>query len=261
MAWDPTSLIAGVGSGLINGLFGRSQQEDSQQFSAQQFATRYQTSVADLKAAGLNPMLAYTQGGPVAPTSSAVGGSPMPDLGHNINQSKIASAQEANLQADTANKQASADLIQAQISDTLASAQQKAELVSHVQATTKKILQETENLKSENTRIEATIHNLAEHTALMRQQGKTEAQRTLQVRGIIEQLRLSNAISQADYDAMVKTDFIGRMAREVKPAADIATDAIDSFKFWKGKTRRETGTTYDRQGRESGGYSRETTER
>ena len=41
------------------------------QFSAQQFATRYQTTVQDLQKAGLNPMLAYGQGGGSPP--SAVG--------------------------------------------------------------------------------------------------------------------------------------------------------------------------------------------
>lgn len=40
-------------------------------FSAQQYATRYQTTVKDLEAAGLNPMLAYGQGAGSPP--SAVG--------------------------------------------------------------------------------------------------------------------------------------------------------------------------------------------
>ena len=38
-------------------------------WSAQQFATRYQTTVKDLEAAGLNPMLAYGQGGGAPPSS------------------------------------------------------------------------------------------------------------------------------------------------------------------------------------------------
>ena len=37
-------------------------------FSAQQFATRYQTTVKDMQAAGLNPMLAYSQGASGSPT-------------------------------------------------------------------------------------------------------------------------------------------------------------------------------------------------
>jgi len=53
--------------------------ESAQNFSAQQYATRYQTSVSDLKAAGLNPMLAYSQGpgtspsGVQAPVQNALG--------------------------------------------------------------------------------------------------------------------------------------------------------------------------------------------
>jgi len=42
--------------------------QSAQQFSAEQFATRYQTTVKDLKASGLNPMLAYSQGPGTSPT-------------------------------------------------------------------------------------------------------------------------------------------------------------------------------------------------
>ena len=42
--------------------------ESAQNFSAQQYATRYQTTVKDLEAAGLNPMLAYSQGPGSSPT-------------------------------------------------------------------------------------------------------------------------------------------------------------------------------------------------
>jgi len=42
--------------------------ESAQNFSAQQYATRYQTTVKDLMGAGLNPMLAYSQGPGTSPT-------------------------------------------------------------------------------------------------------------------------------------------------------------------------------------------------
>jgi len=41
------------------------------EFTAQQYASRYQTTVKDLKAAGLNPMLAYSQLGGGSPSSVA----------------------------------------------------------------------------------------------------------------------------------------------------------------------------------------------
>jgi len=46
--------------------------QSNNEFSAQQFANRYQTTVKDLQSAGLNPMLAYGQGGGTPPTASAV---------------------------------------------------------------------------------------------------------------------------------------------------------------------------------------------
>jgi len=43
-------------------------------FSAQQYATRYQTTVKDLSQAGLNPMLAYSQGAGSAPSGQQAQG-------------------------------------------------------------------------------------------------------------------------------------------------------------------------------------------
>ena len=57
--------LLAVGGKILGGIFDNSaaadRQEAAQSFSAQQYANRYQTQVADMKAAGLNPMLAYTQ--------------------------------------------------------------------------------------------------------------------------------------------------------------------------------------------------------
>lgn len=78
-----TSALSGLGGSIISGgaslLGGIMTNETNQdianaanQFSAQQYATRYQTTVKDLEAAGLNPMLAYSNGPGQAPTAQTM---------------------------------------------------------------------------------------------------------------------------------------------------------------------------------------------
>jgi hypothetical protein len=69
------AIIGGLVSGGL-GLLGSSMSNDANrdianqtnQFSAEQYAKRYQTTVKDMQAAGLSPMLAYSQGAGSAPS-------------------------------------------------------------------------------------------------------------------------------------------------------------------------------------------------
>ncbi|WNK14201.1 MAG: DNA pilot protein [Microvirus sp.] len=80
-------------------------QHDANTFSAEQFATRYQTEVRDLKAAGLNPMLAYSQGPGSSPQGQMGQSQVSPGIGSRAvdayNQTSIATANEANITAST----------------------------------------------------------------------------------------------------------------------------------------------------------------
>lgn len=92
-----------VGGTMLNSRLAESRQHDAQDFSAGQFANRYQVQVRDLKAAGLNPMLAYMSGAGSAPQSSAASASGT-DSGRIYNESRLVSAQEANLTASAQNQ-------------------------------------------------------------------------------------------------------------------------------------------------------------
>lgn len=73
MALDAGLAIGGAGAAL-NYIGGREERSAAKEMSGEQMAfqermsnTAYQRAVKDLEAAGLNPMLAYTQGGASAP--------------------------------------------------------------------------------------------------------------------------------------------------------------------------------------------------
>jgi hypothetical protein len=118
--------LAGGALGLIGSSMTNQKNWDisqaNNQWSAQQFATRYQTTVKDLTAAGLNPMLAYSQGPGNAPVSQQT--APMQNaLGQGVdayNKTKATSAQSA-LQAEQAKQsQAQTGLINSQSAKTAA---------------------------------------------------------------------------------------------------------------------------------------------
>jgi hypothetical protein len=84
------------------------------EWSAFQYASRYQTMTEDMKKAGLNPMLAYSQSPGAAPSAQQVTfQNPMAsatEAYHKSNERDVMAAQIANVSADTALKGAQAKL-------------------------------------------------------------------------------------------------------------------------------------------------------
>lgn len=134
----------------INRRFNASEAADQRSFASDMASTSYQRAVADLRASGLNPMLAYSQGGAPSPQGAAASGSAASTSGyHKMEAPGIAGLnaaaqvlslqnlgkQGANIDADTALKQA----------------QQAREMASagHLEASTKEVLERIPKLREE----------------------------------------------------------------------------------------------------------------
>jgi len=223
--------------GIADSLFARNRQEDAQAFSAQQYATRYQTQTEDMKKAGINPMLSVSSGAGSQPTSTAA--SP----GSNFTQAALNSAQIANINADTENKEAQRQLLEAQATQALSTATLNQANLAQVDATVSKIKADTEHVKG-NTNferqqdiLEQTAYHLSQMAYQARQQGITTAMQRQMIQQTVQKLINENIISSKDIEAMNKTGNLGRLARELQPASDIAGDWLNPAKWFTNKSK------------------------
>lgn len=205
-------------------------------FSAQQFATRYQTTVKDMEAAGLNPMLAYSQGGGSPPSGQqAQMQDTVSPAVESFNRTRSTAAQNAvqnatveNISADTENKKAQAANIRA---DTLlktaqenlagASAQQARTTVGYLEMQSKKILEELKNIPKEGDRLDALVKNLAvEYDNIIARTHNVRAA-TDQIKWLAVKAMLEGDLLNFDVKAATDLGNMGRYSREGKIILDV----------------------------------------
>jgi len=105
-AFNPATAIGGLGLEAASAWYGNRQAQKRQRESFDQqkwmMQNRYQMQTKDMMAAGLNPMLATTQGAPM-PNAPAAAKTDKPELMQAVANSQLASAQAANIRQQTEN--------------------------------------------------------------------------------------------------------------------------------------------------------------
>lgn len=129
--------------------------------------TSYQRGVADMRAAGLNPMLAYSQGGASTPNVAAPQMKGLGNPGHAAASGAMMVAQLENVREDTNVKRAEAAAIPVRAGHSAAS---------------------TDQARAEVDRIGAAAANLRSHTDLQRLEAQLKSMDVEKLRAVLPEL-------------------------------------------------------------------------
>lgn len=183
------SLFGGMNANSANQAASREQMAFQEKMSN----TSYQRGMADMKAAGLNPMLAYSQGGAstpgggsfqgVQPRSSIVSGS-VSGQGQTAAQTDLllasaekTRAEKSEIEARTATYPVSIEKMNQEIKESVERIDDIRQRVATGASSAANLDQQTVNLKAQIPQIQATIRNLIAQTTLTGSQDKEVVQR------------------------------------------------------------------------------------
>jgi hypothetical protein len=210
--------------GLLNNRAADDRQEESQAFSAQQYATRWQTTAKDMQAAGYNPMLAYSQGVGNSPSGSPIGGNPYSSsMGSDTASAyhSMASAGQAEAQSRLIDETVKKTV--AETNNVTESTKQIQSVVVNLEELRQNLIKEGYNLTAQGNVLRATASKLAAEIPAL----NAEALRNF------SQADVNAAEAQLkayDVSAAGTMGNVGRGAGQLKPIIDILMSVIHGFK-------------------------------
>lgn len=187
----------------MNTAFNADQSQISRDWQERMSNTSFQRQVADLKAAGLNPMLSYLKASGASTPSGAQAQAVPVQM-----QNPVSSAAAAYQSSASGARE-------------ISSAFQADAMVKQIDATVSKIEAETKNIPVEGDRLRYTIQLLAEQAANVAQKTQSETIVQKVLTQTVQKLKAETSLLDLDVDAAKSLDNIGRESRQLKPIVDI----------------------------------------